>query len=70
MKVVKCDKICRYNVTSKKTIKKDALKNTVHKSIWSSKKRSINHRKVGRRKEKNEKQNKRTNRKQTVKWHN
>lgn len=55
MKVVKCGKICRYNVTSKKTIKKDALKNTVHKSTWSSKKCSINHRKAGRRKEKNEK---------------
>ena len=38
MKALNWDKACRYNVTAKKTIQKDALKNTVHKSTWSSKK--------------------------------
>lgn len=58
MKAVNCDKICRYNVTAKKTIQKDALKNSTHKSTWSSKKCSINHRKVGREKWKIEQEHK------------
>lgn len=70
MKAVNWDKTCRYNVTAKKTIQKDALKNTVVFEHGVQKKCSINHRKVGRRKVKNEKQNKSMNRKQRVKWHN
>ena len=49
MKAVNCDRIRRYNATAKRTVQKDALKNSTHKSAWSSKKCSINHRKVGRR---------------------
>lgn len=41
MKVINCDKICKYNVTTKNVIQRDVHKNTLEKSIWSCKKHSI-----------------------------